>query len=100
MRDLPNNGRLTNDDKIMHDHLCELLSDRMNEADVCTASVGIWCALSVMRDKLNLALIELDAAKTRIKDLNEQCERGYQLGQDYNNLAKERDQLKAQLQDS
>ena len=99
MRDWPGNdgARLTDDDRLLHDHLCELLSDRMSEADVCTASVGIWGALSVMRDKLNLTLIELSAAKTRIKDLNETCGRGYQIAQDYNKLLKERDALLTQI---
>jgi len=99
MKNWPGNdlARLTEDDRIMHDHLCELLSETFNENDVCTASVGIWGALSVMRDKLNLALMELAAAKTRIKDLNEAQERSYQIAQDFNKLAKERDQLRAQL---
>lgn len=97
MRDLPDGARLTDDDRVMHDHLCELLSDRMSEADVCTASVGIWGALSVMRDKLNLALLELAAANTRIKDLNEAQERSYKLSLDFNALAKECDKLRAQI---
>lgn len=94
-REWPGNdlARLTDVDRVLHDHLCELLSDRMSENDVCTASMGIWGALSVMRDKLNLTVLELDAANTRIKDLNEVVERGHQLGKDFNDLAKQRDTL-------
>lgn len=83
---------------MMHDHLCELLSDRMSEAEVCTASVGIWGALSVMRDRLNLTILELEAAKTRIKDLKEETERGYKIALDYNKLVKERDELRSKLE--
>jgi hypothetical protein len=99
MRPWPGNnlGRLTEADRILHDHLCELLSDWMNEADVCTASVGIWGALSVMRDQLNLVILERDANQTRIKDLSENIERLSQLSIDLNIMAKERDALKAAL---
>lgn len=96
MRDWPGNdlSRLTEDDRILHDHLCELLSDRMNETDVCTASVGIWGALSVMRDKLNALKLGLEAYQTRIKDLNEAVERGAVIGAELNKVINERDELK------
>ena len=98
-REWPGNdlSRLTEDDRILHDHLCELLSDRMSEADVCTASVGIWGALSVMRDKLNLFKIESESYQTRIKDLTEAVERGYAIGQELNKVVKERNELKTKL---
>lgn len=98
-REWPGNdiARLTEDDRILHDHLCELLSDTASENDVCMASVGIWGALSVMRDKMNLLLIETDACRTRIKDQAEALERGYALGIEFNKVAKERDELMATL---
>lgn len=100
MRPWPGNDltRLTDDDRILHDHLCELLSERMSEADVCTASVGIWGAISVMRDKMNVVIADFEARGTAIKELREAVGRGYQLGVDFNNLAKERDSLKAEVE--
>lgn len=90
IRDWPGNdlSRLTEKDRILHDHLCELLSDRMNEQDVCTASVGIWGAISVMRDLLNLSNLERDMYETRIKDQKENIERLQTLSSDFNKQAK------------
>ncbi len=98
VRDLPDQSRLTDDDMILHDHLCELLSDRFPEETVCSASTGIWIALAVMRDKLNLTLIERDAALTRVKDLTEAQERAYENSQYFNKIAKERDELRTELE--
>lgn len=96
-RDWPGNDlmRLTELDRILHDHLCELLSDRMSEGDVCTASVGIWGALSVMRDKLNLLKLETEAHETRAKELNESLERRSSIIVDFNKLVKEHRDLQA-----
>ena len=99
MRDWPGNDllRLTEEDRILHDHLCELLSDRMNEQDVCTASVGIWGALSVMRDRLNLSILEKEMYVTRVKDLSETIGRLEIIAQDFNAQAKRIAELESRL---
>jgi len=64
------------ENKRIHDYLCEILhQDGMNEHDVCMASVGIWGAIQVMREKLIVAERESKILEGVNQDLNDNLER-------------------------
>ena len=61
----------------MHDELCDFLeAQRYSEADVVTASVGIWAGMQVMKEHLesayDSALAEKDAEIARLREALEE----------------------------
>lgn len=79
----------------IHDYLCELLDQMGYSAqDVCTASVGIWGALQVMREKLDVAKRDNEILEAVNLGLNQEIERHSKtikaLDDDLQKLRKER----------
>jgi hypothetical protein len=86
------------DDWDMHDHLCEILHERgASESSVCEASVGIWGALVVMRQKLDLQILETEALRSKTKNLIEQIERQNEILKDFNKNVDRIQELEALL---
>lgn len=52
----------------IHDDLCDHLADRgYNEADICTASVGIWATIKICSDLFSSERDQLKAEVTRLR---------------------------------
>lgn len=66
----------------IHDYLCEIL-DQMgySENDVCIASVGMWGAIKVMRDKLDVAKKDNEILEVFNANLQKEFDRVNQLVQ-------------------
>ena len=101
VRDWPGNNLsvLTPEDRLMHDHLCEILHERgSSENSVCDASVGIWGALVVMRQKLNLQILETEALRSKIINDKEHIERLNLIVEDFNKNVKRIRELESLIQ--